>query len=135
MADTQAQSSIAAELYRLADESLAFVGISRDTCRLIADDLTHLAAENERLREALRGLNAHVERMQRAATDYLMGPPRGLNSEQFRNAMIGLLDGPDQRRVQGAASAALSPEAAATTATFDCKFDPRAWTFSEQEDK
>lgn len=58
-----------------------------------------ITSRERKLEEALRGLCDHLTLMQLRAASYL---PSG-NSEIFIDDILGLLDGPDQRRVQSAA--------------------------------
>lgn len=63
-------------------------------------------AREAKLVEALRGLNAHVEKMQDRVVAFLM--PDGPAGQTFINEMIYALDGPEQRAAQGSARSALS---------------------------
>lgn len=57
------------------------------------------AVREHELEEALRGLCHHLTLMQLRASYYL---PNG-NAETFIDDILGMLDGPDQRKVQSAA--------------------------------
>jgi hypothetical protein len=70
-----------------------------------------LEARVEVLEEALLGMNSHMERMQATASSYLEPGQGATDTEQsFINAMLYLLDGPEQREVQGKARAALQDQ-------------------------
>jgi hypothetical protein len=67
-----------------------------------------LAVRVKVLEDALLGMNSHMERMQATASSYLEPWQGATDTEQsFINAMLYLLDGPEQREVQGKARAEL----------------------------
>lgn len=75
----------------------------------VRDGLPALMAAQEGevagLREALLGHEAHITRMQQSVSSYLQNK---IGDKAFISAMIYLLDGPEQRKVQEAARAALA---------------------------
>jgi phosphoenolpyruvate-protein kinase (PTS system EI component) len=73
-------------------------------CREHSDTIARLTAKNERLKAALEAYEKHMGEMQRAAERHLTTDRR---QDQFVNAMIYMLDGPEQRAVQALTRAAL----------------------------
>lgn len=70
-------------------------------------DTWHIMESNARLISASPELlvagiaqTSILHRAQAIMTNYLQGPPKGLNAEQAINNILGLLDGPDQREAQ-----------------------------------
>lgn len=55
--------------------------------------------------EVINGLNNLIVQGQKITTETLIGQPRGLSDKAGLNALIGLLDGPEQRKAQGKANA------------------------------
>ena len=82
------------------------------TCHEIADKaFAARDAAETRLRDAvevINGLNALIAKGQKIITDTLIGQPRGLSDKAGLSALIGLLDGPEQRAAQEAAKTFLS---------------------------
>ena len=66
--------------------------------------IENLEARIEKLIAALQAYDAHMDRMQKAATKHLTTHGR----DTFINTMIYLLDGPEQREIRSLARAALT---------------------------
>ena len=73
-----------------------------------AQVIESLEAHNQKLIAALQSYDAHMDRMQKAATKHLTTHWRDV----FINTMIYLLDGPEQREVKSLARAALAAQPA-----------------------
>lgn len=58
--------------------------------------------------EVINGLNNLIAQGQKITTETLIGQPRGLSDKAGLNALIGLLDGPEQRKAQGKANTFLA---------------------------
>jgi hypothetical protein len=65
-----------------------------------------VTSREHELEGAIRGLCDLVTKLQHRAAEYL---PEG-NADHFIDDVLGLLDGPEQRRVQGAARRLLKEE-------------------------
>ena len=70
-------------------------------------DTWHIMESNARLISAspellMAGIaqTSILHRAQAIMTNYLQGPPKGINRDQAIDAILGLLDGPDQREAQ-----------------------------------
>jgi len=77
------------------------------TNRLLKRKVADRDAEIERLRAALEAYEKHMGEMQAAATRHLS---IGHRQDEFVNAMLYLLDGPEQRAVQAITRTALTQE-------------------------
>lgn len=58
--------------------------------------------------EVIKGLNNLIVQGQKITTETLIGQPRGLSDKAGLGALIGLLDGPEQREAQGKANTFLA---------------------------
>lgn len=59
----------------------------------------------------LREMNGLFEKAQQAIVDYLP-PDSGISEHEALNRLIGILDGPEQRRIQGAVKELLGERSA-----------------------
>ena len=86
-------------------------GSFRALCDMIEQNKS-LAAENERLREALEAHEKHMTAGQTLAVKYLVPEvdPDSIGKDDFINRIIEHFDGPDQRAVQAKAHAALGKQ-------------------------
>jgi hypothetical protein len=88
------------------DLKLAYIVELEFDMRELRDRLEALEAQRRVLREALDQLNKLVTSAQDLLRAYLV--PGGPGANKTVHALLGLLDGPRQRAVQGAARAALA---------------------------
>jgi hypothetical protein len=86
-------------------------GSFRALCDMIEQNKS-LAAENERLREALEAHEKHMAAGQTLAVKYLVPEvdPDSIGKDEFVSRIIEHFDGPDQRAVQAKAHAALEKQ-------------------------
>lgn len=72
-----------------------------------ADEIERLRARVAKLEEALIAENDLITDCQTVLTRYLEGLPRGITKDAAVSALLGLLDGPQQREAQSRAREAL----------------------------